>query len=510
VQVTVILAVLLALLVGESATELPVWLNGLEGLNCPAMMAGSILLLWAFSRLSAKVLLGRLERAGQSVRSVLRLPGKIDIMMQVMILSLFAVQLTIGGWGRLVYVRWQLGKLILIDELLIIAPFIVMLIIKWYFFYPVNRFIKEYIVAGQLAGGISTRPVWSRRQYISFNIRHHILIILGPLFLILTYKDIVELVARYLVGGGAGDAKFSPETDLMVQAIVIAGGGAIFICAPMLLRRIWLTRSLPDGPLRRRLEDFCKQMGFKYRDILLWETYSAVSNAAVMGLVWPLRYVLLSDALIENMSDEQIEAVFGHEAGHVKHHHIMLLIFFIMGSGSLMVLLLELLAWVITGSGGQDYWGQWIVYGGVPVAVFVWFMLFGWVSRRFERQADVYGAWAAGKSGEENNSQAEDADNADNKEAGQCGVGRRVLNSRGVAIMIAALGRIALLNGIPIETRSWRHSSIASRMSLLAQLFERKDKLKQFERGIRLIQVLSIIMPMIAMLGWWWLSDRQH
>jgi len=509
VQITVILAVLLAMLVGESATELPVWLNRFEGPSCLAMVAGSMLLLWSLSRLSAKMLLGRLEQAGQSVRSVLRLPGKIDVMMQVMILSLFAVQLTIGGWGRLVCVRWQLSELILIDELLIISPFIVMLIIKWYFFYPVNRFIKEYIVAGQLAGGISTRPVWSRRQYLSFNIRHHILIILGPLFLILTYKDIVELIARYLVSGGTGSVEFSPRTDLMVQAIVVAGSGAIFICAPILLRRIWLTRSLPDGPLRRRLEDFCRGMGFRYRDILLWETYSAVSNAAVMGLIWPLRYVLLSDALIENMSDEQIEAVFGHEAGHVKHHHIMLLMLFITGSGSLMILLLELLSLLVTRISGQGNWQQWVVYGGIPAAGFVWFMLFGWVSRRFERQADVYGAWAAGKAVEENSPQTEIADSADNKETGKCRIGRRILNSRGVAIMIAALGRIALLNGIPIETRSWRHSSIASRMNLLAQLFERKDKLKQFERGIRLIQALSIIMPIMAVLGWWWLYSYQ-
>ena len=60
----------------------------------------------------------------------------------------------------------------------------------------------------------------------------------------------------------------------------------------------------------------------RYRDILLWKTEYNMGNAAVMGFVPRLRYILMSDLLLETMTDEQIEAVFAHELGHVVHRHM--------------------------------------------------------------------------------------------------------------------------------------------------------------------------------------------
>src|SRR5690606_775026 len=76
------------------------------------------------------------------------------------------------------------------------------------------------------------------------------------------------------------------------------------------------------GELRERLEDLCRRIGLTYRRILIWESDGMVVNAAVMGLLRPVRYMLLSDGLLEMMDDRKIEAVFGHEAGHVKNRHI--------------------------------------------------------------------------------------------------------------------------------------------------------------------------------------------
>src|SRR5829696_9781819 len=96
----------------------------------------------------------------------------------------------------------------------------------------------------------------------------------------------------------------------------------VFLLAPELLRRVLQTQSLPDSPLRRRLERLCERVGMRYRDILLWRTQNNMGNAAVMGILPPVRYILLSDLLLERMDDEQIEAVFAHEVGHVVHRHM--------------------------------------------------------------------------------------------------------------------------------------------------------------------------------------------
>ncbi len=47
-----------------------------------------------------------------------------------------------------------------------------------------------------------------------------------------------------------------------------------------------------------------------------------VVNAAILGWFPFARYFLMSDALLESISDRQIEAVFAHEVGHGVHRHV--------------------------------------------------------------------------------------------------------------------------------------------------------------------------------------------
>ena len=78
--------------------------------------------------------------------------------------------------------------------------------------------------------------------------------------------------------------------------------------------------------LRRRLEALCQEHGIKVRNVLLWKTHSSVGNAAVMGVTPGLRYLLVTDLVLEAMSEEQVVAVFAHEIGHViKQHHLKIL-----------------------------------------------------------------------------------------------------------------------------------------------------------------------------------------
>jgi Zn-dependent protease with chaperone function len=126
-----------------------------------------------------------------------------------------------------------------------------------------------------------------------------------------------------------------------------------------------------------------------------------VSNAAVMGAVGRLRYVLLSDALLETMPDEQIVGVFAHELGHAIHRHI---VYYLM-------LLAAVLVWIAAAESlvtrdlvhaaltrlpfslhlRDEYVAEAlqaaVVVGlAIPAA-----LLFFWVSRNQERQADRIG-----------------------------------------------------------------------------------------------------------------------
>jgi len=481
-QLTVIIAVLMALLTGESLLDestasVLVDLGHLAGFAALAFVLGSILILASLMNLSARFALRRLIQSGAPDRAALRLPAHIDLFMRIAILVTFALQLSFGGWSFLIVRHWRLDRFVLADEVALLTPFLVLLTLKWLCFYPLNRYIREYIVAGQLADGFSARPVWSRRQYLSFQIRHGLLIILIPLLLMLALKDIVNLAQLYFF------PDLSPQDHLIaltLQAVVAGGAILVFLLSPLLLRRIWITRPLPLGPLRRRLEQFCRHIKLGYRDILLWDTYSAVANAAVMGLLRPIRYVLLSDNLIENMSDEQIEAVFAHEAGHVKHHHILFLVLFIFAVIAAATLLMDgfaalLFALPLSESFLYRY-GEWFVSALGLLLMVGGFLLFGVVSRRFERQADLHAALAVDPP-------------ADPQQLGQ----------HGAFIMGTTLQRIALLNGISIDARSWRHSSINSRMEFLRRLATQTGALPRFRRRVKLIKIAILAAVLVGL-----------
>ncbi len=482
-QISVILAIMIALLAGESVqagnpeTE---WFSSPGSGQSLLILAGSMLLVWSFWRVITRLILARLEGMQWPNRSVMKMPGRVDLVFQIMLLTVFTIQLTVGGWAELICTDLGLGGTVLLWEVGLILPYVLMLILKWHCFYPINRFFKENIIAGQLAEGLSARPVWSCGQYILFNVRHGLLIFLAPLLLIFTFRDTVALIfGRWF--------SENPLRGNAEEGIVLAGVIGIFIFSPWLLRRVWSTRTLPAGPLRERLEVFCRRLKLKYHDLLLWNTYSAVANAAMMGLFPPVRYILLSDQLIENMPDEQIEAVFGHEIGHVKHHHILFLVLFIMGSSFCGMLLYAFCEWLMENHLAFEIRGinynHYILSGSSVLMIVGWFLVFGWVSRRFERQADVYGAGSVARGPE-----AE---------------GKELLNVHGAMVMGAALERIAMLNGISAYSRSWRHSSIASRIGFLRRLASEGGAYSRFQRTLVLVKTGIVLLVLVGASGYW-------
>lgn len=80
---------------------------------------------------------------------------------------------------------------------------------------------------------------------------------------------------------------------------------------------------LNNNVLKERLLKLCKTCGVGIKRVyeiqLSKETRKA--NAAVAGL-GKSRRILLADTLLENYSDDEIEATFAHELGHVRLHHV--------------------------------------------------------------------------------------------------------------------------------------------------------------------------------------------
>lgn len=83
-------------------------------------------------------------------------------------------------------------------------------------------------------------------------------------------------------------------------------------------------RPLENEVLRERLTKLGERAGTRVRGVYEWKLSekSKKANAALTGM-GSTRRIILSDTLLENYSDDEIEAVLAHELGHHVHRHIL-------------------------------------------------------------------------------------------------------------------------------------------------------------------------------------------
>jgi STE24 endopeptidase len=367
----------------------------------------------------------------------------------------------------------------------------------WWSQYPAEIAFREQSLLNQLEADLPVHRPPTFRSYFLANLRLQLLFMVVPVLLIVLLHDLLRLGTTLAIGNrwDLNDSE-NPLTWLAAAALV-------FFYAPEILRRVLHTERLPDSPLRRRLEALCRRTGVGFRDILLWRTQNNVGNAAVMGFVPRLRYVLLSDLLLETMTDEQVEAVFAHELGHVVHRHMAWYVVFI---AILMMFSFGGSAWVdhwLTAMGVRQEAAQGLFIIGAYTFKFL--VLFGFVSRRFERQADVFAArtMELSRATVPNCAASETLLAARQLEAVGASAAptastavlelkppplprQRKSDSHvgqyGAAIFGSALHRVAIVNNIPVAARSWCHGSIATRMKYLQSLSTDPSHTERFDR----------------------------
>ena len=407
-----------------------------------------------------------------------------NLLVQIMLGLCHGALLLCTDWSGLCGSTPVVGKWPVVPTLLIIAPFVLSLVLVWVALYPADRAVRQIALEVYLFRGRPVRPVWSLAQYVVYNLRHQLLFILIPMLLILAARDVIYIYAREL----------HERTGSPYFADVLLGAAAVIVAliAPVILRYVWSTRRLPDGPLRDRLQVLCRTLGVRCREILVWRAGGMVVNAAVMGVVAPLRYVLITDGMLEQLEDTRIEAVFGHEAGHVKQHHIFFFLLFALISGC---------AVTIFSIRTQGLETQSLPFQIAAVAVGLgivvkWGLIFGWISRRFERQADIFGVRTLALSGLPCNSPCKL--HAPEEENPGPSAKRNLLCSTAAHVFGDTLNEVAVLNGIAPEGRSWRHGSISSRSRMVQALAQDPAATARVERTARNIKLVIFACALVS------------
>jgi Zn-dependent protease with chaperone function len=235
--------------------------------------------------------------------------------------------------------------------------------------------LAPFAVYSLLAIDARARIGSSTRRDVAAYRRFHVRMLLSGLLPMTLFVLISWLV------GLSECVRVSIEEVALWNAVFVVGLMTLFaLCLPWFLRHTWETSPLGAGPQRSVLDVVAAHAGFRCRELLVWHTGNSLANAAVVGLFPRQRLVLFSDALLAQLSLRELVGVFAHEIGHAKRHHVL-----VFGAWTLSLLLgADLVAHAA--SGESELAASALFLAGLGL----WYFGFGWLSRRFELEADLY------------------------------------------------------------------------------------------------------------------------
>ena len=362
--------------------------------------------------------------------------------------------------------RYYLSRLPLAAELPVLAP-----LAGIFLFFG-------YLCLIWLAARPSYQRIFARtltaRAFIAANIKINLAILL-PWLIISVFFDLLQLVPFPRLK----DFLASPWGEPIL--VLLSLFGLIFFL-PLAIVRLWGCTPLPPGPTRQRLEDFCRSQRLRFADILLWPLFEGrMLTAGVIGLSRRFRYILVTPALLETTTPEEIEAVLAHELGHVKRYHLQLYLFLFLGfgllsqiSGAPLLLLLlssDLFYQLITLSGKSPDTILSLASACILFALMLGYFrfVFGFFMRNFERQADLYALSAMGHA----------------------------------SPLIRVFEKIALLSGNIRDLPSWHHFGLGQRIDFLRRCEETPSRIPRHHRKVHLALALYALVMLTGTLAAW-------
>ncbi len=394
--------------------------------------------------------------------------------------NLFIAILTIVclGWGWSVWHRTHIvydGRELIAPfaELLVPAPYILTIFIIWLLHYDAERAFHETAIRTAL------HSFWTRFGHFAYNFRPFAFLVMFPVGMFCAQQTFIRYAPEW------ADHELTLWAGLLVVPL-------LFVLLPLLVRPVLGLKPMPAGPDRERLEALAKTWKFRYRDLLIWPTRDGMANALVVGVVPQARYIVFTDKLLETLAPDELDAVFGHELGHAKHWHIPYYAAFFTVSAVATAVGVGVLFHEAVDADWIDA-RAWEPWAGLPplaaLGAYI-FIVFGFLSRRCERQADIYGCRVVS--------------------------GGLPVTRDGVNAMIRALERVADMNGmdaastrkrLPLIKRfwamlkSWQHGTIAERIHFLTDLADNPQMELAVQRRTFLLRCGLFLGLFAAILG---------
>lgn len=312
----------------------------------------------------------------------------------------------------------------------------------------------------------------TREQYVWSQIRFNFFVVIPWLF----FSALIDLENQL----PSSSFKTMLHTYWGQMVIIIFFLTLLALVFPLMIKPLWGLRPLPPGDRRSAIESFCRRHAFKYREIMLWPLNQGEAlTAGVMGFIRPLRYILITPALLRILEDDELEGVMAHELGHVKYRHMLWYFFFFLGFVILAMVLTDInqvflvfLPWTrdMMMSTGDKPSTVLSILVQAPIIIltllFVRFVL-GAYLRSFERQADLYAFQLTGS----------------------------------IHGIVSSLEKIAYYAGQSRNVPSWHHYSVAQRIEFLEECRQNPETGPRHNRKIRKMIAVYLAVMVLGIFG---------
>ncbi len=252
----------------------------------------------------------------------------------------------------------------------------------------------------------------------------------------------------------------------------------VAVTGPLMIKTFWRCRPMDPGRQRERIEQLCRRAGMAYQDILYWPLFGGkMITAGVMGLIRRFRYILVTPSLLSLLAPEEIDAVIGHEIGHIKKKHLLFYLLFFTGYLVLSYVTFYVTAYamiflepawrLVHRSGANPGMVTSIVFSVTIICVFLAYFryVFGFYMRNFERQADGYVF--------------------------------SLFDS--AAALISTFHKISLTSGQPADRPNWHHFSIRQRIDFLKKCEQDRNWIRRHDARVR--RAIGLYLAGLALLA---------
>ncbi len=139
-------------------------------------------------------------------------------------------------------------------------------------------------------------------------------------------SNVMACLLPVLLIAAAGDGLRLLRVDLpeSIQSLIASfiGLGAVALFMPQCLSRWMGVKKLTPGPLRDRINAHCRTVGVTAAPMWV-PSDGRWAGAAVVGWLPGFRQLWLGDALVQQLSHEEVDMVVMHELAHVKRKHFL-------------------------------------------------------------------------------------------------------------------------------------------------------------------------------------------